>query len=93
MKKKPFRRIFERLKDRKFGQCLRKPSQGRRDNLRRQHGPAFPDPKQASSSGAGPFKPFLSDNRSAKKSVGKPAGQFSSFDRKVAGDEEFRSNR
>ena len=57
------------------------PSQGRGDNLRRQHA-RVPDPKQASSSGAGPFNRFcqIIDLRKKRR---QPAGQFSSFDRKV----------
>src|SRR5271166_1005163 len=60
---------------------LTQPSQGRGDNLRRQH-VRVPDPKQASSSGAGPFNRFcqIVDLRKKRR---QPAGQFSSFDRKV----------
>ena len=60
---------------------LTQPSQGRRDNLRRQYA-SIPDPKLASTSGAGPFNRFCQMIDLRKKSR-QPAGQFSSFYRKV----------
>src|SRR5258708_25171677 len=60
---------------------LTQPSEGRCDNLCRQHA-RVPDSKLASSSGARPFSRFCQMIDLRKKSR-QPAGQFSSFDRKV----------
>src|SRR5580704_16469874 len=60
---------------------LTQPSQGGGDNLRRQHA-RVTDPKQASSSGAGPFNRFC-QIIDLRKKIRQLADQFSSFDRKV----------